>query len=417
MLTASEATIYRRFGYGVASRLASRPASTAARSAFAAPVPAEWSLRLVDDAEAVELGAGRASTRTWPSGSGRADPARAVLAGHLLGHRDAGWAGASTSRWCATRRPAARPAGYAIYKVKREGRRGSLGHRGGRGGGGRSRGRGRAVAVPARHRPDRARSRSRAAPLDDPLRVAAGRLSGPTGSPARTTSCGCGCSTRSPRSRPAATARPTSSCIELADRLPARDRRALPAHGRHRRRRPGRPRPRWRGPTSRPTWSWTSPIWARSTWAACRPSTLAAAGRIVEPSTGRAGRGRPDVRGRAPAVLPHPLLTRRPVSGWRRSPPSRPPRQRTASPTMRATMNTISAVHSQPMPSPSGEHGDGAARTKIARRHQHGHGQEAQVAGADQQAVEHEHDAVDRLHDGRRTRARSWSPRRPPGRW
>ena len=66
---------------------------------------------------------------------------------------------------------------------------------------------------------------------------------------------------------------------------------------------------------------------------------------------------------------------------------------------MRATMNTISAVHSQPMPRPSGQHAEGQQHEQGAG-HQHGHGQEAQVAGADEQAVEHEDDAVDRLHDG-----------------
>jgi predicted acetyltransferase len=119
VLTASEATIYRRFGYGVASRHHSVRIERA-RSAFADPVPADWTLRLVDDDEAQELApprfeaalAGRVGALTRPTGFWSA----------IFGPTET-WVGGGEHFTVLCDPPAgsAAPGGYATYKVRREG--------------------------------------------------------------------------------------------------------------------------------------------------------------------------------------------------------------------------------------------------------------------------------------------------------
>ncbi len=89
VLTASEATIYRRFGYGVATRLEYARVDRERARRFAVPVPGEWWLRLVDDAEAVEEAPAvfDAHVASCPGGL---TPSRRLLAGGLLRLRELG---------------------------------------------------------------------------------------------------------------------------------------------------------------------------------------------------------------------------------------------------------------------------------------------------------------------------------------
>ncbi len=119
VLTASEATIYRRFGYGVASRHQSVRIERA-RSAFADPVPAGWTLALVDDDEArvtvparfeaaaaVRVGAMTRPDGFWPA---------------IFGPTET-WVGGGEHFTVLCDPPAddPRPGGYATYKVRRDG--------------------------------------------------------------------------------------------------------------------------------------------------------------------------------------------------------------------------------------------------------------------------------------------------------
>jgi predicted acetyltransferase len=118
VLTASEATIYRRFGYGLASRHQSARLDRA-RSTFARPVSSAWTLRLVEDDEARELAPPRFEAQA------------AVRVGAMT--RPAGfWPGilGSTETWvgggehftvvCDPPPGEDRRGGYALYKVRRD---------------------------------------------------------------------------------------------------------------------------------------------------------------------------------------------------------------------------------------------------------------------------------------------------------
>ena len=234
VLTASEATIYRRFGYGVATRLEYARVDRE-RSAFRVPVQGEWWLRLVDDAEAVELAPAvfDAHVASRPGGLTRPDAFwPAVFSG------TESWVGGGEHFTVVCGPAGGPPSGYAIYRVKRGNPAGhwttvtsevvavdpeaeaqlwrflldvdltsSLEVEGGPGR--------RSAAVAAGRRP--------CLPGHRPERL-------PVGAGARPGRRAAGPGLR--RTRPAR--------HRAGGPLPAGDGRALPAHGRHRRRRPGR---------------------------------------------------------------------------------------------------------------------------------------------------------------------------------
>ena len=185
-----------------------RCASTAGRSAFAVPVDPAWSLRLIDDDEAVEVAP---AVYRGPRGGagGRHEPTRRLLAGHL--RRVETWMGGGEHFTVLCDSPAG-DAGRATPSTRcaRERARRVTDHDRVRAGGGRPRGRGGAVALPARHRPHR-RRRDRRGAGRRPAALAPGRLAGLPGDRREPTSCGCASSTRWRRSPPVATARPTRS--------------------------------------------------------------------------------------------------------------------------------------------------------------------------------------------------------------
>ncbi len=119
VLTASEATIYRRFGYGVASRHQSVRIDRA-RSSFAEPRPAGWSLRLVDRDEAVAAAPARfeAAAAARVGGLTRPDRFWPTIFGPVET-----WAGGGDHFTVLCDPPAGSdlPGGYAIYKVRRDG--------------------------------------------------------------------------------------------------------------------------------------------------------------------------------------------------------------------------------------------------------------------------------------------------------
>ena len=118
VLNASEATIYRRFGYGVASRYQSVRVDRA-RSSFAQPPEAGWSVRLVDDAEAVELGPVHyeALLARQVGGLTRPDAFWPAIFGPTQT-----WVGGGEHFTVVAEASAGepRPGGYALYKVRRD---------------------------------------------------------------------------------------------------------------------------------------------------------------------------------------------------------------------------------------------------------------------------------------------------------
>ncbi len=119
VLTASEATIYRRFGYGVASRHQSVRIARA-RSAFTDPVPSGWSLRLVDDAEAVAAAPARYEAALAARVGGMTRPEGFWPA--IFGPTATGVGGGEHfTILCDPPAGAPSSGGYATYKVRRDG--------------------------------------------------------------------------------------------------------------------------------------------------------------------------------------------------------------------------------------------------------------------------------------------------------
>ncbi len=118
VLTASEATIYRRFGYGVASRHQSVRIDRA-RSAFTDPVPAGWGLRLVDDDEALSAAPSRFEAAAAVRVGGMTRPEGFWPA--IFGPTET-WVGGGEHFTVLCDPPAGdpRPGGYATYKVRHE---------------------------------------------------------------------------------------------------------------------------------------------------------------------------------------------------------------------------------------------------------------------------------------------------------
>jgi predicted acetyltransferase len=118
VLTASEATIYRRFGYGVASRHQSVRLDRA-RSTFLAADADRWTLELVDDAAGVELAPGcfEAYVASRVGGLTRPDSFWPFLFGATETWLGGGEHFTVVCRSAAT----AEPAGYALYKVRHQG--------------------------------------------------------------------------------------------------------------------------------------------------------------------------------------------------------------------------------------------------------------------------------------------------------
>jgi predicted acetyltransferase len=115
VLNASEATIYRRFGYGVATRLAFATVD-AERAAFATAAPGEWWLRLVDDAEGVELAPAMfdAHVASRPGGLTRPDAFWPAIFS-----TSESWVGGGEHFTVVCGRAGGPACGYAMYKVKR----------------------------------------------------------------------------------------------------------------------------------------------------------------------------------------------------------------------------------------------------------------------------------------------------------
>ncbi len=118
VLTASEATIYRRFGYGVASRHQSVRVDRA-RAAMAEPAPDEWVLELIDDDVAVGLAPAcfEAQAAARVGGLTRPDTFWPFLFGPTETWLGGGEHFTVLCRSAAT----AEPAGYALYKVRHVG--------------------------------------------------------------------------------------------------------------------------------------------------------------------------------------------------------------------------------------------------------------------------------------------------------
>ncbi len=113
VLNASEATIYRRFGYGVSSR-ANQVRIDRARARLVAPVDPSWSLRLVDDDEARAVApaifeayvASRPGEMSRPGGFWE----------WVFGPLDT-WLGGGEHFTVVCDAPSGAASGYAIYKV------------------------------------------------------------------------------------------------------------------------------------------------------------------------------------------------------------------------------------------------------------------------------------------------------------
>jgi len=115
VLTASEATIYRRFGYGAGTQVAWARLD-GDRAELAHPPRGEWTMRLVDDAEAIEVlpAVFDAAVASRPGGLSRPDafwPAVCGAAETFVG------GGEHFTVVC--RAPGGRAVGYAIYGVRR----------------------------------------------------------------------------------------------------------------------------------------------------------------------------------------------------------------------------------------------------------------------------------------------------------
>jgi predicted acetyltransferase len=115
VLTASEATIYRRFGYGVATRLAYATVDREG-SAFAEPVAGEWWLRLVDDAEAVTVAPAvfDRHVASWPGGLTRPESFWPAIFAEVQS-----WVGGGEHFTVLCGRAGEPACGYAIYSVRR----------------------------------------------------------------------------------------------------------------------------------------------------------------------------------------------------------------------------------------------------------------------------------------------------------
>ncbi len=117
VLNASEATIYGRFGYGVATRQRFARVDRA-RAAFAPRVGGEWSLRLIDDAEAVTVAPALfdAYVASRPGALTRPD----VFWPAVFGPTE-GWFGGGEHFTVVCAVDGGPPCGYAIYRVRRDG--------------------------------------------------------------------------------------------------------------------------------------------------------------------------------------------------------------------------------------------------------------------------------------------------------
>jgi predicted acetyltransferase len=119
VLTASEATIYGRFGYGLASRHQSARVDRA-RAGFAASVAPGWTLRLVEDDEALALAPPRFEAHLADRVGGVTRPSGFWPA--IFGPTET-WVGGGEHFTVMCDPPPGddRPGGYALYKVRREG--------------------------------------------------------------------------------------------------------------------------------------------------------------------------------------------------------------------------------------------------------------------------------------------------------
>jgi predicted acetyltransferase len=116
VLTASEATIYGRFGYGVATRQMSVVVDLD-HAEFAAGVPGEWVRGLVDDAEAIEVAPAvfDAHVASRPGGLTRPDTFWPAVFSPTES-----WVGGGEHFTVVAARPGGRPSGYAVYRVVRD---------------------------------------------------------------------------------------------------------------------------------------------------------------------------------------------------------------------------------------------------------------------------------------------------------
>lgn len=192
VLTASETTIYGRFGYGWATD-AARVELETARSAFRTEPEAGGSRQLrVGDAHGPISEVYERCRRLRPGTLSRSD------AYHELMLRDrARWRDGASAMYVVVHDDAqGRPDGYATYRVAEQWQRSLPDHRGERHLRHRPRGRGHPVALPARHRPGGPGPGQRAPHRRPAAGVAARAVAcASTTSP---TTCGCGCSTRPP---------------------------------------------------------------------------------------------------------------------------------------------------------------------------------------------------------------------------
>jgi predicted acetyltransferase len=119
VLTASEATIYRRFGYGLASRHQSARVDRAHATFDVEPAPG-WTLRLVDDDEALALAPACFEAHLAARAGGVTRP-RAFWPA-IFGPTET-WVGGGEHFTVLCDPPPGddRPGGYALYKVRREG--------------------------------------------------------------------------------------------------------------------------------------------------------------------------------------------------------------------------------------------------------------------------------------------------------
>ena len=116
VLTASEATIYGRFGYGVATRRAYAHVDLD-HAGFVADAPGGWVLRLVDDAEAIQLAPAvfDAHAASRPGGLTRPESFWPAVFSP-----SESWVGGGEHFTVVATRPGRAPSGYAIYRVKRD---------------------------------------------------------------------------------------------------------------------------------------------------------------------------------------------------------------------------------------------------------------------------------------------------------
>jgi predicted acetyltransferase len=116
VLTASEATIYGRFGYGVATRQMSVHLDLD-HAAFAVDVPGEWVLRLVDDAEAIQVAPAvfDAHVASCPGGLTRPDSFWPAVFSP-----SESWVGGGEHFTVLVSRPGEGACGYAVYRVARD---------------------------------------------------------------------------------------------------------------------------------------------------------------------------------------------------------------------------------------------------------------------------------------------------------